>query len=155
MLFNFLSNLHIPLWFGKTFECMMFRLVEKVFARQNKESRHFYSCPLSENPGSYHSEITYPPTCIFSKIIPVPHPPTSSRNGWRDCRLTILSGCLIRGWLVGGRGAYWKLQNQYFCEKKVGWGVGHGGQVIFWVEGVIPPVPSIRGKSWFWGKHWF
>ena len=41
---KFLSNLYILPWLGKISKFMMLRLLKNVFASQNFESRHLYSC---------------------------------------------------------------------------------------------------------------
>ena len=42
-LLNFLSNLHIPPWLGKTFKFVVLRLLENAIASQKYESSHIYS----------------------------------------------------------------------------------------------------------------
>ena len=42
-LLNFLSNLHIPPWLGKTFKFVVLRLLENAIASQKSESSHIYS----------------------------------------------------------------------------------------------------------------
>ena len=71
---NFLSNLYIPPWLGTIFKFMVFRFLENAFPSQKTESRHFYSCNLSQNSpsGSHHhpqAEGNYssPQAVVFGK----------------------------------------------------------------------------------------
>ena len=45
---EFLSNLYISPSFGKIFQFMVLRLLEKVFATQTIESINFFSCPQAK-----------------------------------------------------------------------------------------------------------
>ena len=61
---NFLSNLYIPPWLGTIFKFMVFRFLENAFPSQKTESRHFYSCNLSQKPQSNYSS---PQAVVFGK----------------------------------------------------------------------------------------
>ena len=52
----YFKPIYISPWLYKIFKSMIFRLLEKAFATQKIESRHFYSCPQEKNftLGSYH-----------------------------------------------------------------------------------------------------
>ena len=73
---------------GKNFQIYMFRFLEKGYANQKIESRHFYACPRQNPPkGSYYHPkgrgklLILPASVFFEILFPPPAESGERREG--------------------------------------------------------------------------